>query len=167
MNKTNMFKKLLLIITMVFLLTSCQKTVRRNIELDIKTGGHLPVLVCTVEKDTVAFLLDTGSMFNIVNKDYYISNEKSFTSDGEKHYTVITVNGKEKRFAHKVSFTFNDSIKVKADVMNINSITDKMSNEHNLKVVGLLGINFFNEKEAVIDFYNNKFNFVEYVYVKD
>lgn len=147
-------------------LTSCgpKETIYHEADM-ITDNTHPLVMVELSQKDTVAFLVDTGSDFTVINEFYYNSKPELFRNKKVEKATVVTINGVEEYDMVSVSGSLN-GINATMSVMNVNSMTQLLSARNKVLVVGILGSDFFRRHDAILDFQNNKLITREYVKVK-
>ena len=157
-------KDILRIIVLLTLLifSSCDKnrneqTIQFNQSLFLKEKT-IPVITFKLNNDKINLILDTGSELNILNEDYYKSHSEHFILIDSVNNPINTVNGVILQKTYIVETVLNDSINIRFNVMDITDIVDNIFYNQQMIINGLLGIDFFYDNNAIIDFKNKKLN---------
>lgn len=148
--------KFLILFSLLFLLVGCEPKEKKIFSYPMKTESSHPVLeVKTENGDSVGLLIDTGSDFTVINEFYYNINKDIFKLRYNDDLTIITINGEQDMNIPVVKTTFNDSIETTLHVMNILPLSQTLTKRHKINIVGILGSDFFNEKDAILNFNND------------
>lgn len=122
----------------------------------METESSHPVLkVKTENGDSVGLLIDTGSDFTVINEFYYNINKDIFKLRYNDDLTIITINGEQDMNIPVVKTTFNDNIETTLYVMDILPLSQTLTKRHKINIVGILGSDFFNEKDVILNFNND------------
>ena len=116
----------------------------------------IPVITFKLDNDKINLILDTGSEVNILNEDYYKSHSEHFILVDSVNNPINTVNGAILQKTYIVETVLNDSINICFNVMDITDMVDNIFYNQQIMTDGLLGIDFFYDNNAIIDFKNKK-----------
>lgn len=149
-------KKFLTLFSLLFLVASCEPKEKKTFSYPMETESSHPVLeVKTENGDSIGLLIDTGSDFTVINEFYYNINSNMFKLKYNDNLTIVTINGEKDMNIPVVKTTFNDSIGTTLHVMDILPLSQTLTKRHKINIVGILGSDFFTEKNAIINFNND------------
>lgn len=160
-------KKFLALFSLLFLLVGCDPKEKKTFSYPMETESSHPVLeVKTENGDSVGLLIDTGSDFTVINEFYYDINRDMFKLKYNDKLTIITINGEKDMYIPVVKTTFNDSVEATLHVMDILPLSQTLTKRNKINIVGILGSDFFNEKDAILNFNNDTIYIQENVKLK-
>lgn len=155
-------KKFLILFSFLFLLVGCEPKEKKTFSYLMETESSHPVLeVKTENGDSVGLLIDTGSDFTVINEFYYNINRDMFKLKYNDNLTIITINGEKDVYIPVVKTTFNDSVVTTLRVMDILPLSQTLTKRNKINIVGILGSDFFNEKDVILNFNNDT------IYIKE
>ena len=99
-------------------------------------------------------MLDSGSEFNVTNKNALERIEHKMLNNGEDTHTLTGVGGSEEVSMCEISFICGrEEFTAKFLVSStINAATDIIRREHGINIDGILGSKFMREHNIVLDF---------------
>ena len=152
----------IIVLLTLLILSACdrnrnEQTIQFNQSLFLKEKT-IPVITFKLNNDKINLILDTGSELNILNEDYYKSHSKNFILIDSVNNPINTVNGIVLQKTYIVETILNDSINIRFNVMDMTDMVDNMFYNQQMIINGLLGIDFFYDNNAIIDFKNKKLN---------
>ena len=150
----------IIVLLTLLILSACDRnrnehTIQFNQSLFLKEKT-IPVITFKLDNDKINLILDTGSELNIINEDYYKSHSEKFILVDSANNSINTVNGIILQKTYIVETTLNDSINVRFNVMDITDMIDNIFYNQQMMTDGLLGIDFFYDNNAIIDFKNKQ-----------
>ena len=150
----------IIVLLTLLILSACDRnrnehTIQFNQSLFLKEKT-IPVITFKLDNDKINLILDTGSELNILNEDYYKSHSEKFILVDSANNSINTVNGIILQKTYIVETTLNDSINVRFNVMDITDMIDNIFYNQQMMTDGLLGIDFFYDNNAIIDFKNKQ-----------
>lgn len=140
--------KLITLFTIVIIFISC-KTEPKHGTIPFNKFNNLPIVTLSINDKKVRLLLDTGANSNILDES--LENKLKFKTY-ESDIIFNGIGGQQKsKIVKNIIVKYKDSIiKIKfkaSDLTNIRKV---------IYIDGIIGSEFFNQNNIVIDYKNNK-----------
>jgi hypothetical protein len=137
-------------ITLILAITLNLNCFSQKIDTLVKIKGHL-FMNMTLNSKKVTFIIDSGSTWSLID----ISKSKVYGFDfiafGDQKYAGI--GGIE-----SIQMIYNDTIKETAQNfygVNLEKMNQFIKAEFGIEIAGILGADFLNNSEAILNFKNN------------
>lgn len=119
--------------------------------LPFSKAGNLLMLKAQVDSVEGNFILDTGNPGLVLNLTYFRNYPRTIEPDTENRGVTGNVAEVEHTVVDAFKFGLIEEFKVKAELISLSHI----ENAKNTKILGLIGTQFLNDCEMVIDYENN------------